>query len=589
MNTLAQWVQSPEAPALAWTIVHSLWQGAAAAALLALALSVLRSPRARYTAGCVALLAMLAAFGVTFAWQLEHPALLPHTTRTLRLIPPPEGANQPFDELPSPFRAQDYLPWLAPLWLAGVTLFQVRGVAAWWSARRLRDRGVCAAAAIWQERLLALSGRLAIARPVVLLESALSEVPVVIGYLRPVILMPVGLLTGLPSEQVEGILLHELAHIRRHDYVVNLLQILVENLLFYHPATWWISGTIRAERENCCDDLAVATQGDALAYASALTALEANRGAVRDAVLAATGGSLMKRIRRLLVQPEGPRATLTPVLSAALLTVTAAAVLAAWQSAPPAPPLPPPPATPGAPTLPPPPPAQVRDVSPPSPPAPPATPGARPLPPLPPPPPTAQVRYVPPPPPPAQPATPRARPLPPPPPPPPLPPAEASPYRKWVTQDVAYIIQDEERRAFNALPTDAEREHFIEQFWLRRDPTPQTVTNEFKEEHYRRIAYSNEHFKARIPGWKTDQGRIYIVYGPPDEKESHPAGSAYRQAGSSTLVKVAFERWLYRYIEGIGNQVLVEFIDSNNDGEFRMSMDPSENQIRLNLPPEIRK
>ena len=157
----------------------------------------------------------------------------------------------------------------------------------------------------------------------------------VIGYIRPVILMPVGLLAGLPARQVEAILLHELAHIRRHDYLVNLMQIVVEGLVFYHPAVWWISGVIRAERENCCDDLAVATQGDALAYAAALTALEQKRGAVRDAVLAATGGSLVKRVRRLLVQPEGPRAALTPVFSAAILTISVAAAMAAWQSTPP--------------------------------------------------------------------------------------------------------------------------------------------------------------------------------------------------------------------------------------------------------------
>ena len=108
-----------------------------------------------------------------------------------------------------------------------------------------------------------------LSRPVTLLESCLAEVPVVIGYVRPVILMPVGLLAGLPAGQIESILLHELAHIRRHDYLVNLLQIVVEGLVFYHPAVWWISGVIRAERENCCDDLVVATQGDAFAYAAA--------------------------------------------------------------------------------------------------------------------------------------------------------------------------------------------------------------------------------------------------------------------------------------------------------------------------------
>src|SRR5207248_10168500 len=133
-----------------------------------------------------------------------------------------------------------------------------------------------------------------------LLESALAEVPVVMGHLRPVILMPVGLFAGLSVDQVEAILLHELAHIRRHDYPINLLQIFVEGLAFYHPAVWWISGVIRAERENCCDDLVVATTGDAHEYAVALAALEQNRWATRETALAANGGTLVKRIRRML-------------------------------------------------------------------------------------------------------------------------------------------------------------------------------------------------------------------------------------------------------------------------------------------------
>ena len=137
--------------------------------------------------------------------------------------------------------------------------------AAWIGARRLRRAGVCVAPGMWRARLDQLARRARISRRVVLLESCLAEVPVVIGYLRPAILVPVGLLAGLPAAQVEAILLHELAHIRRHDYLVNLLQMFVEGLLFYHPAVWWISAVIRAERENCCDDVVVATQGDAYA------------------------------------------------------------------------------------------------------------------------------------------------------------------------------------------------------------------------------------------------------------------------------------------------------------------------------------
>jgi GWxTD domain-containing protein len=199
----------------------------------------------------------------------------------------------------------------------------------------------------------------------------------------------------------------------------------------------------------------------------------------------------MQRIRRLLDRPEAPRAVLTPVLSAAILAITAAVVLTAWQQQP--------------------------QVSPPP----------------------------------------------------------ATPYTKWLTEDVAYIITDQERAAFKRLPTDEEREHFIEQFWLRRDPTPDTVRNEFKEEHYRRIAYANQHYAdAHIAGWKTDRGRIYITYGPPDEIDSHPSG------GASTYPS---EQWRYRFIEGIGINVIIEFVDPTGSGEYRMTLDPSERDSLLSL------
>jgi GWxTD domain-containing protein len=157
----------------------------------------------------------------------------------------------------------------------------------------------------------------------------------------------------------------------------------------------------------------------------------------------------------------------------------------------------------------------------------------------------------------------------------------ASPYRAWLNQDVAYIITNEERAAFKALTTDAERERFIEQFWLRRDPTPGTPENEFKEEHYRRIAYANQHYAVpatSLPGWKTDRGRVYIQYGPPDQIETHPAGAYERPAseGGGYVSTYRFEQWRYRLIEGVGSDVIVEFIDPAMTGEFRMTMDPNE-------------
>ena len=162
-----------------------------------------------------------------------------------------------------------------------------------------------------------------------------------------------------------------------------------------------------------------------------------------------------------------------------------------------------------------------------------------------------------------------------------------TPYRKWLNEDVAYIITDEERAAFKRLQTDEEREQFIEQFWLRRDPTPDTVENEFKEEHYRRIAYANEHYASGIPGWKTDRGRIYITYGPPDENDSHPSGGTYErppEEGGGETSTFPFEQWRYRYIEGIGTNIIIEFVDPTMTGEYRMTMDPSEKDALLYVP-----
>jgi GWxTD domain-containing protein len=162
-----------------------------------------------------------------------------------------------------------------------------------------------------------------------------------------------------------------------------------------------------------------------------------------------------------------------------------------------------------------------------------------------------------------------------------------TPYRRWLDEDVAYIITDEERAAFKRLSTDEERENFIEQFWLRRDPTPDTAENEFKEEHYRRIAYANERFASGIPGWKTDRGRIYITFGPPDEREEHPSGGSYErpiEEGGGTTSTYPFEIWRYRWIEGVGTDVLIEFVDPSMTGEYRMTMDPSEKDALLYVP-----
>lgn len=160
-------------------------------------------------------------------------------------------------------------------------------------------------------------------------------------------------------------------------------------------------------------------------------------------------------------------------------------------------------------------------------------------------------------------------------------------YQNWLDQDVRYIITPEEEQAFKLLSTDEERDQFIEQFWLRRDPTPDTEENEFREEHYRRIQYANEHFPAGIPGWRTDRGRIYIVWGAPDEIDSHPSGGSYQREiseGGGQTSTFPFERWRYRYLEGIGNEVIIEFVDACQCNDYHISTDPNEKDALLHTP-----
>ena len=160
-------------------------------------------------------------------------------------------------------------------------------------------------------------------------------------------------------------------------------------------------------------------------------------------------------------------------------------------------------------------------------------------------------------------------------------------YKNWLDQDVSYIITDEERKAFKALKTDEERDQFIENFWLRRDPDPDTPENEYKEQYFERIQYANEKFSSGIPGWRTDRGRIYIMFGKPDELESHPSGGAYERPsweGGGSTSTYPFETWWYRYIEGIGSDIEIEFVDPSGSGEYRIARSPDEKDALLHVP-----
>ena len=355
LEGLPQWfipiVDSRLVERIGWTLLASVGQFAAVALLLVLCQRALakRPAQIRYLTSCAALLAMVALSAATFAAihlperpaastlaqtsisspsRDEGPSVVPsdrpgaaadqmrpamlgsaeRSTASANLqpadAPPPVGPAQ----LTWRERIITILePWLATIvaiWLAGVGLLSARPIAGWWYVLRLRREGTSAVPPAVQGLLEHAARRLGVQRAIRVLQSTLVNVPAVVGCFRPLVLLPVSVVTGLSARELEAILAHELAHIRRHDYLVNLLQMLVETLFFYHPAVWWVSHLIREERENCCDELAVAACGDTTTYASALLAIEHLRGACPAPALSAAGGSLSSRIRRIVGRPE---------------------------------------------------------------------------------------------------------------------------------------------------------------------------------------------------------------------------------------------------------------------------------------------
>jgi beta-lactamase regulating signal transducer with metallopeptidase domain len=292
-------LNQPWTDRLGFTLLHFLWQGILVAAVYALAraLSAGRlSARGRYAIGCASLLAMTAAPAVTY-WWLGQPAQATQI-RNVGEWSAPQVADAVAHSAVSDSWQQATL-WIVMAWFAGATACSLRLLMGFFSATALRRSGHAPALTEWQQTLDRLIERMRVARPVRLLATDRVDSPSVVGWLRPVILVPAAVLCGLTPGQVEALLAHELAHVRRHDYLVNILQGIAESLLFYHPAVWWISSQIRAEREHCCDDLAVAASGDVLVYARALAKLEAMRPAHFKAALSANDGSLLRRIQRL--------------------------------------------------------------------------------------------------------------------------------------------------------------------------------------------------------------------------------------------------------------------------------------------------
>jgi beta-lactamase regulating signal transducer with metallopeptidase domain len=337
------------ARAVGAALLHSLWQGSVAALLTMLALRLLRgaSAQARYLVACAGLSAMLVAFSITAARNVEgglQTALAdlqtalgaaPSTPAAPLLGPGPldfssavrELAPSALDEvaaLPSwPARLERWSTGAVPLWFAGVVLLSLRMWVGWRALEGLRRTHVTPVASDLAARMLALAVRVGVSRPVQVAQSAAVHVPSVVGWLRPIILLPASALSGLSPSQLDAVLAHELAHIRRHDFAVNALQTAAEVLLFYHPACWWMSRRIRAEREHCCDDIAVAICGDRLALAAALADLEALRQPPALA-LAATDGPLLRRVRRL-VTPPAPGGS--PAWAALAIALAVAAIV----------------------------------------------------------------------------------------------------------------------------------------------------------------------------------------------------------------------------------------------------------------------
>lgn len=370
--------------ALGWALIHFLWQGAALGALLAAALWATKdySPKVRYALACLALAGMTLCVPLTTAYlwdssgQFSRPVSLDGSRFRLEsaVLREPGLLEQ------AQAMVDGALPWLIGAWVGGAVLLLARAFGGWSLARRRAKAGVP-----FGKDLSELAARIGVSKAFDVLVSPAVQVPHVFGWMKPVVLLPVSAVTGLPQDQLEAVIAHELAHIARNDYVVNLLQTMVESVLFYHPAVWWTSEKIREEREACCDDAVVELTGDRVTYSRALLALEESRLSI---VPAATGSGLAERISRMLGK-ESEQAYSAPaaIAVAAMMLIGGVTWLNAAPPRPPEAPAPPAPpvvasvqAAPAPPAPPPPPPKPAKATKPvlaPAPPAPPPPPPPR--------------------------------------------------------------------------------------------------------------------------------------------------------------------------------------------------------------------
>jgi len=306
MSNFANWISPELLRMLGWTLLHFLWQGAGLAALFAVASSVCRSTPARYALAVSALVLMMVSPVITFTWLRTqiNPAVQTGAEgastwagTSTQNATAPSGSHAPATA--SRTEQPMAMLWLVAAWFLGVLLLSLRTAGGLFLIERMRRKEIKPVGGELYERCVALQRRMGLDRVIQYCECHRLDAPAVLGWLRPVVLLPVRALTGLTEEQIEAVIAHELAHIRRFDGFVNLFQIAAETLLFYHPAVWWVSQRIRAERENCCDDEAISLCGDPVNYARALTLMEEWRSAP-VLMMAANRSPLAERVVRLL-------------------------------------------------------------------------------------------------------------------------------------------------------------------------------------------------------------------------------------------------------------------------------------------------
>jgi len=304
MTTLMNFVSPGAMQSLGWALLHFLWQGTALAAVAAAAMALCRRASARYLVGVIVLALMLLAPLVTFFFYSQQHSAVTEIARSSALpaVTWSTAKGQTAGNIsarPSSTSSLDALPWLVEAWLVGVAFFSLRSAGGFFLLERERRRQSSLVSPRVLEICHTLQRRLGLDRAIAYCECKWLQAPAVIGWFRPVVFLPVTALTGLSEEQLEAVIAHELAHIQRLDPFLNVFQVCVETLLFYHPAIWWLNKKIRAEREHCCDDMAVALCGNAVEYARALTLMEEWRSAPAFA-MAANRGPLTERIVRVL-------------------------------------------------------------------------------------------------------------------------------------------------------------------------------------------------------------------------------------------------------------------------------------------------